>query len=72
MAHLWYATIDTNILSLCLSYFELDFAALHHQTQLTKLNKEHAAKPLLMRHCAILICAKDSPDVGVHTGELGP
>ena len=40
-----YAPIDTNILSLLLSYFELDLAALHHQTALKKLSKEQATKP---------------------------
>ncbi len=39
-----YAPIDTNILSLLLSYCKLDLAALHHQTALKKLSKEQAAK----------------------------
>ncbi len=38
------APIDTNILSLPLSYFKLDLAALHHQTAIIKLSKEQAAK----------------------------
>ncbi len=38
------APIDTNILSLPFSYFELNLAALHHQTALIELSKEQAAK----------------------------
>ncbi len=72
MAHFWYAPTDTNNLSLCLSSFELDFSALHHQTELIKLSKEQAEKPFQTRHCASLICTEDSPGVGIDTGELGP